>query len=462
MKGSKPPTLNQPQPDGSSATAREHLAALSAARAITRIGWLLMLLLLLPVAVHAQDFTYTVNNGSVTITGYTGTGGAVDIPDTIEGLPVAVIGSHAFFGKTFLTSVTIPNTVSRIESHAFMSCNNLVKVTIPDGVASIGNNTFDSCRSLTSVAIPDSVTAIGSSAFFNCIRLTSIAVDAANPNYSSAEGVLFDKMRKTLIVYPMGRTGGYTIPDGVTTIEQQAFVLCGSLTSLMIPDSVTSIGNSAFASCLRLPSVTIGNGVTNIGDYAFYNCTALTGVAIPDSVTSIGNFTFKDCSSLANVPIGNGLKTVGNSAFGGCGSLVSVTFPESITTIGNFAFSSCPNLKGIYFKGDAPAFGGTSVFAQTTAAIVYYLAGAAGWSEVFVDRPTVLWNPTQQLIGPAIPFGFIINGSEGLVIVVEAATNLFSSNWTPVGTNTVTSGSTYFIDLHGTNHPARYYRLRSP
>ena len=113
-----------------------------------------------------------------------------------------------------------------------------------------------------------------------------------------------------------------------------------------------------------------------------------------------------------------------------------------------------------------------SPFFGATNAIVYYLPGTAGWSATFDDRPTVLWNPQAQTGDASFGvrtnrFGFNITGSSNLVIVVEACTNLTTSVWTPVGTNTLntligTNGSSYFSDLHWTNYPGRFYRFRMP
>jgi hypothetical protein len=126
------------------------------------------------------------------------------------------------------------------------------------------------------VAIPNSVTSIGNLAFYNCTGLTSIFVAPNNPTYSSQDGVLYDKAKTVLIQYPGGKSGGFTIPDSVTSIGSSAFTYCSGLTSVTIGNSVTSIGNEAFAYCSGLTSVTIGNGVTSIGYGAFNSCTSLT------------------------------------------------------------------------------------------------------------------------------------------------------------------------------------------
>ncbi|MBR1922203.1 MAG: leucine-rich repeat domain-containing protein, partial [Paludibacteraceae bacterium] len=157
--------------------------------------------------------------------------------------------------------------------------------------------------SLTSVTIPNSVTSIGDGydAFYGCSSLTSINVASDNSNYCSVDGVLFNKDKTTLIQYPGGKQGAYTIPNSVTSIGESAFYNCSSITSVTIPNSVTSIGERAFYECTSLTSVTIGNSVTSIGYQAFAFCTGLTSVTIGNSVTSIGDHAFTDCSGLTSV-----------------------------------------------------------------------------------------------------------------------------------------------------------------
>ncbi|MEI6566580.1 MAG: leucine-rich repeat protein, partial [Verrucomicrobiota bacterium] len=294
----------------------------------------LLLLLTLSAAARAQ-FTTGTSNGKLTITGYSGPGGAVVIPSTINGLPVTAIGSMAFRNCANVTRVEIPSSVITIGDEAFEYCSNLTSVTIPNGVTMIGTLCFYACANLTSVAIPGSVASIGAGAFEYCTGLSVITVSDSNLNYSSSvDDVLFNKSKTTLIKYPAGKPN----------------------INYIIPGTVISIAKSAFSQCWSLSSVFIPNDVTSIGDNGFYNCTSLTAVRIPNTVTSIGSFAFYRCVSLTGVTIPNGVAKIGYSAFENT-SLTSVTIPSTVTNIAEAAFRYCSRLKHAFFAGNAPTMG---------------------------------------------------------------------------------------------------------
>ena len=139
---------------------------------------------------------------------------------------------------------------------------------------------------------------------------------------------------------------------------------------------------------------------------------------------------------------------------------------SSLTYIGDSAFTYCGSLTGVYFKGNAPDLG-VYVFEEIDRTIVYYLPGTLGWTSTFGGRATVLWNPSIAANDPSFgvragQFGFTISGTSDLVIVVEACADLAAPVWTPVGTNVLVGGSSYFSDSHWADYPTRVYRLRSP
>ena len=148
----------------------------------------------------------------------------------------------------------------------------------------------------------------------------------------------------------------------VTSIGNNAFSECSSLTSVTIPNSVTSISNSAFSSCRGLTSVTIPNSVTSIGNYAFHYCSSLTSVTIPNSVTSIGNYAFSDCSNLTSVTIPNSVTSIGYSAFSYCKGLTSVTIPNSVTSIGNYTFKYCSSLTSVTIPNSVTSIGNEAFY----------------------------------------------------------------------------------------------------
>ena len=206
---------------------------------------------------------------------------------------VTEICTSAFNGCSSLTSITIPDSVTEIGVSAFSGCSSLTGITIPDSVTRIDMSTFRGCSSFTSITIPDNVTYIDIWAFNGCTGLTAIDVKAGNNNYTSVNGVLFNKDKTELICYPAGKTDkSYNIPNCVTNVGGWAFDGCTSLTSITIPDSVTEIDWSAFEGCTSLTSITIPDSVTEIGWSAFEGCTSLKSITIPSSVTSIGKNAF--------------------------------------------------------------------------------------------------------------------------------------------------------------------------
>jgi uncharacterized repeat protein (TIGR02543 family) len=340
-------------------------------------------------AAQFGDFTYTDNGADITITKYTGSGGAVDIPSTINAKPVTGIGNLAFSDCTSLTSITIPNSVIIIGNSAFYHCSGLTSVTIGNSVTSIGDDAFRNCFGLTNIAIPESVISIGDNAFRNCSA--TITVNELNPAYSSEDGVLFNKDKTTLIRCPEGKVGSYTIPNSVTSIRNSAFYHCYDLISVTIGNSVSSIGDGEFYACYRLTAITVDalnpayssedgvlfnknkttlircpegkvgsytipNSVTSIRNSAFYEC-FLTSITIGNSVISIGDYAFRDCYDLTSITIGNGVISIGDHAFLQCNSLTSIAIPNSVISIGKSAFNACDVLANITIGNSVSSIG---------------------------------------------------------------------------------------------------------
>lgn len=206
------------------------------------------------------------------------------VPEKYKGKPVTSIGDQAFYRSlwdSFNSEVEYPEITS---------------VVLPDTITKIGKEAFAECTELTSLTIPASVTSIGSGAFYNCSKLVSV-----------------------------------NIPDGITTIEDGTFYGCYALSSISIPESVTSIGISAFQNCASLTSVTLPAGVTKISSYCFSNCNSLTSFTIPTQITAIENNAFEKCTALTAMTIENTVTTLGESIFNETGEnlVVSVCYDSA-------------------------------------------------------------------------------------------------------------------------------------
>ena len=293
------------------------------------------------------------------------------IPDS-----VTRIGDGAFRGCKSLTDIVIPNSVTSIGDNAFEYCFSLSNLVIPDGVTSIEDNAFEGCYSLSSVVIPDSVSCIGFGAFKNCSSLTDIVIP---DSVTSIGGYAFGCCESLTDI---------VIPNSVTSIGDNAFWYCSSLSSLVIPESVVNLNGNPFCrwdgelKCLspyfiydnkvlfnkdkskiiafrdkNTTSYVIPDSVTRIGGSAFANCSSLSRLVIPNSVTSIGESAFWHCFSLSSLVIPNSVTSVGKWAFEGCISLGSLVIPDGVTSIGDGAFRDCSSLTSLVIPDGVTSIG---------------------------------------------------------------------------------------------------------
>ena len=281
-----------------------------------------------------------------------------------EGFSMTEISESAF-ASTNIKSVIIPDSVVRIRESAFRDNVNLKSVTLGSGEdLRIDANAFYN-TGIETLYIPEDVRYIGEYAFIGLEGLQNYVVSENNKNYSSADGILYNKDQTKLIAFPAGREGSFEVPayvenigfgafenshltsvtfaDGINlnTIGWRAFFNAGSLTEITIPESVISIDFYAFAECKNLTTVTFSdnNKLKGIYEGAFFGCQRLENITIPDSIVEISEYAFYGCMSLDHLPVSetSNLKGIFDYAFAYTG-ITDLKIPESVIDIGNYAF----------------------------------------------------------------------------------------------------------------------------
>ena len=312
-----------------------------------------------------NDALKEVTLSGVKTIGYNAFGGddALKSADLGEGL--ISIDSYAFQSCSNLETVSLPESLTTINSYAFQSCSKLTSIDIPNKVTKIDDNTFSNCPSLKNVSIGSGCTSISTVAFINAYSIDEITVAENNKNFTAVDGVLYNKDKTTLVLYPKNRSGEFAVPDTVTTIADYAFDNAPKLTKVTIGENVKSVGTGAFRNCNSLETVIFKDSDTvqkTIGDYAFNNCPALTEVDFGNAVKSIGNYAFMVDKLLESIEFPDSLESIGYCAFscyrGGtystyvASNLKSVKFGSGLKTIGNYAFYGNRSLETVQFSGE--------------------------------------------------------------------------------------------------------------
>jgi hypothetical protein len=307
------------------------------------------------------------------------------------------IGEEAFYACYNLKTVIFNNCPAKIGSSAFANDSSLASVDFGNSLISIGDRAFSNCSVLQTVSLPATVNSIVSNAFNSCAKLENINLDSANASFTSVNGVLFDKAKTMIVIFPPQKTGVLTLPstfasynsdmnnggnqlgrievetgnpnfsaqDGVLYDAAKTSVVLapGKILSITLPDTVTQINARAFYLCSLLSSVTFDSNLTRIYEDAFNGCVALKNVvfpsklvglsydcfessglqsvSIPGTLTSIDWGTFSDCQSLTTVTLEEGLTYFGSGTFSNCRKLTTVNFASTLTSISSSCFSNC-------------------------------------------------------------------------------------------------------------------------
>ena len=258
---------------------------------------------------------------------YIGTGvrqidsGALTSMQNIESLTIPFVGgssysntwfSYVFGGEYSSMSANVPYTLKNVtvlsgdllSERAFQFCNSLVSVTLPQSLTAVGAYAFYGCSSLTSLVFPAGLQTVGDYALMACTRLQSVSFDGENDHYTAENGLLYNKDKSVLLLYPAGKTESeFVVPDTVKEIAPNAFYYASRLESVTLPEGLQKIGSGAFLNCRRLESIVLPSALETLGSQAFADCTGLAEVTLPagGNLTEIGRQAFYGCTGLQTV-----------------------------------------------------------------------------------------------------------------------------------------------------------------
>ena len=354
------------------------------------------------------------------VTSSTGNGGDysgdIQINETVNynGIDYTVVGVgwNAFSNCPLLTSVELPSTVVRIDGNAFYNCNSLTSISMP-GVMSIGPDAFSRCA-LTSLQLPKSLQI--EEIAFRGNSMASITIDPENENFTSVDGVLYDKNVTKIVGFPNRKGGVYIIPSTVTTIKANTFSSTTTLDELVIPASVTKIESYAFDYNANINKLTIADGTTELvigqGSYIVSNYTDEYGNWY--SINTV-------LTQLREIYWGRNIKLGQNSTlFGGSYNLNKIVFGENVTTIPKYSFRECYHINEIDVKGGIKQWCNFDFTQENTDPFGFWMAPA----DAIGSAPIVLFNGAPLEGAIELPSGITKIPSHGFQYGCSGITDL--------------------------------------
>ena len=305
-----------------------------------------------------EEFSYKVVSGKAWITSYNGNDADVIIPDTIDGYDVTHIDGSAFANKSFITSVSIPDTITDIGTSAFIGCSGLTEIDLPDALVSIGTGTFNMCYGLEEIVIPSSVRMIEYGAFYACSNLRSVFFEGDAP---TVDKNAFERCADDMIIYYYLSSDGWTTPEWTDSADYSTYP------TIQIDDSSRilvsgSCGDSVNWS-LNGGGTLMISGSGAMDDYSkvtkvpWYDYTDdVMAIVVDEGVTYIGRNAFNGCENAKNVKLASTLTGIEDRAFTGCRSIKGISIPDKVGYIGYDVFSGCWKLKEITVDSNNTSF----------------------------------------------------------------------------------------------------------
>ena len=357
------------------------------------IGCLIIFSINTSKAATSGSYEYNeLDDGTVEITGYTGSEADLSIPSTLNGKKVTKIGEDAFYRNNDIVKLTIPNTVTYIDISAFNQCKSLEEVKLPNSIQTIENSAFTLCLELTTINLEENLKKIGDAVFERCLKLKNVTIpnsvediginafaetaiesiklpknlkeigwgvfsacdnlkevtlDEGNTNFIYEDRVLYNKDKTELIYYlPAKTNASFTMPNTVKVLWEESFRGTKNLKNITLSSKLEEINEDCFRDS-GIVKIELPNTISSIGRGAFTDATDLETLVIRgkelegisywmcDGCKSLTSVTFEDCDNLYSFS---------DYAFSNCTSLVSIKLPESARLIGSYCFSDCTSL----------------------------------------------------------------------------------------------------------------------
>ena len=289
------------------------------------------------------EYIKVEGDSSIEIVGYSGSETEVNIPSRISSLSVISIGKDAFAGNDKIETVSLHSDITSLGEGAFRNCTALKEVKKTKSLSSIGAGCFEGCTSMETFKIPDNVTEIPEKCFLGCTALAEVDV---HKNLKSVAKDAFG-----------GTAWENNMPDGPLSLGRILYSYKGAVKDVVIPDGVSIIEDGAFIGCDSIETLTLGYDVEEIGLYAFQNCVNLKTVNVNDALGVVESGAFKGCISLTAMDFSEStLAAIGYEAFSDCIALSEVKLCETISDIGDYAFQGTA-LKSISFDKNMASIG---------------------------------------------------------------------------------------------------------
>lgn len=257
------------------------------------------------------------------------------------------IQDSAFRSCSKLSGVVLPETLKTL-GNAFGGCDLITELVIPDSTIYVSEELFSSMRYLEKAVIGKSVTNLSGTSFQYCDNLEEVVISAENPYFTTVDGVLYSKDKKTLLYYPCARTDeSFTIPEGVEEVQDYAFMYAENLENVQFPSTVKTLGMGVFSYCSSLKSAALPESVVDIPSETFYYCSNLESVKLSSNLKSVGYSAFEWCSNLEEIEIPTTCENIESYAFSGCEKIKSIYIPSQMTTLPNGILFNCKSLEKI-------------------------------------------------------------------------------------------------------------------